>query len=79
MYISIDNPSEIISYPNILLYKLPIHYGPKKGSTMFFTSFGEDTDGELYVVNLQGGVYQIEEIGFVDAVKGFLYMVGNFR
>jgi hypothetical protein len=46
---------------------------------MFFTSFGEDTDGELYVVNLQGGVYQIEEIGFVDAVKGFLYMVGNFR
>ena len=79
MYISIDNPSEIISYPKILLYKLPIHYGPNKGSTMFFTSFGEDTDGELYVVNLQGGVYQIEEIGFVDAVKGFLYMVGNFR
>jgi glucose/arabinose dehydrogenase len=79
LYIDIDHPEEMLTTPEILLYKPPTLHGPNKGRTVLFSSFGEDENGELYAVNIEGGVYRLNDIHFGQQLKGFLYQVANFR
>ena len=46
LYIDIDHPEEMLTTPEILLYKPPTLHGPNKGRTVLFSSFGEDENGE---------------------------------
>lgn len=79
-YIPIDKPEdEIITIPNVLAYKMLTPHGMERGKPLHISTFYEDPDGELYIVNLRGTVSQITDISFIKAVKGFLYMILNFR
>ena len=68
---SIDNPSKIISYPRFLFFMPKATHEPIKGYRMFIPSLAEDEAGELYITNIVGSVYQITDIGFSEAMKGF--------
>lgn len=78
-YMDIDRPDQIQTKPHILLYKPPTLHGPNKGATVLIPSLGEDKNGELYVVNIEGGVYRLNNISFVQQLKGFFYQLTNFR
>lgn len=78
-YIDIDKPEVMQTTPHILLYKPPTLHGHNKGKTILISSFGEDENGELYVVNFEGGVYKLNDISFIQQLKGFFYQTTNFN
>ncbi len=78
-YIDIDEPDKMQTTPNILLYKPPTLHGPNKGETILIPSLGEDDNGELYVVNIEGGVYRLNGIKSYQVLKGFFYQIFNFK
>lgn len=78
-YIEVDQPDVMQTVPNILLYKPPTLHGPNKGNTVLISSLGQDENGELYIVNLEGGVYRLSDITFVQQLKGFFYQLTNFK
>ncbi len=78
-YIEIDDLETMQTTPNILLYKPPTLHGPNKGKIVLLPSFGEDDNGELYVVNLEGGVYRLSDISLIQQLKGFFYQLTNFE
>tara|TARA_B100001971_G_scaffold129103_1_gene119057 strand:- start:105288 stop:106541 length:1254 start_codon:yes stop_codon:yes gene_type:complete len=59
--------------------KLPMPFGPTKGDNIHPVSFFEDANNEILVVTLNGGIFRIEEISFMDTLKSFFYMVTSLR
>lgn len=59
--------------------KLPMPFGPTKGDNIHPVSFYEDQNNEILVVTLNGGIFRIEQISFINKIKSFLYMVTSLR
>lgn len=59
--------------------KLPMPFGPTKGDNIHPVSFFEDDNNEIIVVTLNGGIFRIEEISFLNKIKSFFYMVTSLR
>lgn len=84
MALPINNPPEKVLNVwddkfEILFPKIPMNFGPEKGSTIHIVSFFEREDKELLAVALNGGIFRIVEIDFWTSMKSFFYMFGNFR
>ena len=53
--------SDVISVPEVLLYRPRSTLEPNVGKEIRISSLAEDISGELYVIDLKGGVYKIVE------------------
>ncbi|MCH8883792.1 MAG: hypothetical protein IIA41_09885, partial [SAR324 cluster bacterium] len=58
--IPIDD-SGVITLPEVLLYRPRADHGANEGKEIRISSLAEDLSGELYVVDLKGGLYRIVE------------------
>lgn len=61
-----------------LSYKSPVLNGPNKGEAMHIVSFVSDANGELYLADLRGGVYKLEEVNFPTMAENFFHHMFTF-